>query len=95
MANNMGKPQPAAIAAEPELQAGNALYLYAFYDLDSERPTGMGVGRIPWHAIEWYAEANEFDYEQRYTLFIAVRRMDGAYITHFAKKDRKAASNGG
>lgn len=82
----MGRPQPAAIAAEPELQAGNALYLYAFYDLDSERQNGMGIGRIPWHAIQHYAEANEFDYEQHYTLMRVIRRMDGVYITHFSKK---------
>jgi len=84
-AGNMGRPIPQAIKEQPILQSGNDLYLYAFYDLESERVNGMGIGSIPWSRIDYYATANSFDTEQRIALHHCVAHMDQAYRTHMSK----------
>lgn len=90
MAGNMGKPVPAAIGNSPILKQHDELYLYAFYDLDTERHSGMSIGPIPWSCVEHYALANDFDYEQRYTLHFVIRRMDAAHIKDVMKDTKKA-----
>jgi hypothetical protein len=82
----MGRIVPQAIANKPTLQAGNDLYLQAFYDLDSERQIGMSVGRIPWSAIEHYATLIELDYHQRYSLHRLIVSMDRAHLNRIAEK---------
>lgn len=84
-AGNMGRPTPQAIKEQPILQSGNDLYLYAFYDLDSERVNGMGIGSIPWSRIDYYATANTFDSEQRIALHYCIARMDQWHRTYMMK----------
>lgn len=74
---------------------GLALYLNAWYDLDSERPVNeAGVGRIPYTSILAYAKAYDFDYEQMSDLCRYVREMDGAYVKYLREKAPKPPKTG-
>ena len=81
-----GMPLPQSIQNAPELWFGLELYLNAFFDLNTERSSGMGVGPIPWSAIDRYAERHGFDDEQRTDLQYHIRALDATYIEHHNKK---------
>lgn len=81
-----GAPLPKRIANAPQLQLGLGLYHEAFWELDSCRPVGWGVGPIPWSAMHDYAQAFEFDDVQMEALFYYVRVMDQVYLKFQNKK---------
>jgi hypothetical protein len=84
-----GQPLPDRIANAPELNLGLALYLNAFFELDTERTNGFGLGRIPLSTIRDYAIGYEFDEHQTEDLFMYVKRMDIAYLEYVGKKTQK------
>lgn len=59
----------------------------AFWDLNTDRPVGMGVGPIPFGAIDRYADRygiadiDEFDAFRE-----LIRAMDDAYLSWSAKR---------
>ena len=59
----------------------------AFMDLTTCRPIGMGVGPIPWTAIQTYAESERLDPEETWTLHQVIRHMDQVYLEHTHRKD--------
>lgn len=75
-----GQPIPDRIQNAPILRFGLNLYLQAFFDLDSERSQGFGLGRIPWLAIKQYAMYYELDIEQTDCLIHFIRAMDAAHL---------------
>lgn len=81
-----GQPIPDRIANAPELELGLQLYLQAFFDLDSERSHAMGITAIPWTRMKDYADAYEFDEEQREDMFFFVRKLDSEHMKRLAKK---------
>lgn len=75
-----GQPIPDRIANAPKLRIGLRLFLQAFFDLDSERDQGWGLGRIPWTAMRQYALFYELDQEQSDALIHFVQVMDTAFL---------------
>ena len=67
---------------------GLELWWSSFWDLDSERQVGFGVGRIPWIAIAEYAQAHDFDAEQVEDLFYFTKEMDDAFLKYQAKESK-------
>lgn len=83
-------PLPHAIQNAPELWLGLELYLGAFIDLDSCRPSGWDARPIPWTAIADYADAYGITGEQRDDLFYFVRAMDSALRKYWDAKNEAA-----
>jgi len=79
-----------SIEEEPELNEGLALYLSAYYDLDTERSHGLCLTPIPSSSIVQYAETYDFDEEQTENLVHYIKKMDAANLEKLAKKKPKA-----
>ena len=77
---------PKKIENAPSLMMGLELYWDAFLDLSTCRPTGMGMGPIPWSAIRDYAVTFDFDEDQHEDLYHFIRVMDNAFIEHHRNK---------
>jgi hypothetical protein len=80
------EPLPDRIANRPELMFGLELFYVAWFDLDSEREVGFGLGPIKRSAIVAYAEEYGFSEEQKEDLLYLVREMDNDYLARQAKK---------
>lgn len=80
---------PDRIKNAPVLRFGLQFYLQAFFDLDSERSQGFGLGRIPWLAIKSYAVFYELDEEQSDCLIYFIRAMDSAHLKNVEAKTKK------
>ena len=83
-----GQPLPDRIANAPTLRLGLSFYLNAFFDLDSERTQGWGLGRIPWLAIQQYAVFYELDEEQTDCLVYFIRAMDSAHLKRVEEQNK-------
>lgn len=79
------QPIPDRILNAPTIRFGLDFFLQAFFDLDSERAVGFGLGRIPWHSIRQYADEFELEGEYRESLFFFIHRMDTAYLNNTKK----------
>lgn len=91
--NRRRKPLPKTIREAPELRHGLGLYYEAFNELDTCRSFGMGVGPIPWSAVQEYALTYGYSTEQADDLHFFIQRMDVAYRKHVSKKsDSKTLS---
>lgn len=75
-------PLPKAIENAPELWPGLELYMRAWYDLDSTRSIGLGVGPIPWNATQEYCLSLGLNAEQGEKMHHLVREMDKIYLDH-------------
>lgn len=80
------RPLPPAIQNAPDLEMGLELFYGAFFDLTSCRSLGMGLGPIPWTAVNQYARAYGYSEEQEEDLQFYISRMDHAYMEWAAKK---------
>lgn len=76
----------AKIMNKPHLLPGLEFIYMAFFDLNTERPSGMGEGQIPWSAIKAYADYHELDAQSFEVLNYLIRRMDGVYLKHMSEK---------
>jgi hypothetical protein len=85
----MGRKKPKAMVEKPLPGPGNTLFQQAFYDLDGERQIGMSVGKIPWSAVRYYAQINEFSNAQTIALHYLIARMDAANLKHMADSIKK------
>lgn len=65
----------------------------AFTDLSSTRPVGMGVGHIPWTAIDRWAVRNEVDGEDFDDLVYMMREMDAEFFDLQDKKAKRQADS--
>lgn len=86
MAFTMRMPIPDRIKNAPQLRLGLELYLQAFYDLNTCRPSGWGLMPIPWTATREYAEAFDYDEEQTERLFHHIPVMDAAFREYHSKR---------
>lgn len=80
-----GDPVPDRIANRPQLLPGLDFFLFAFYDLSTERQAGMGVMPIPWSAMHGYALAHDMSGEDYEDLLYLVRALDTAYLKSLDK----------
>lgn len=87
------QPLPDAIADAPELYAGLEVYYEAFIELSTCRDHGMGIGPIPWTAVDRYAERHGFRGDGFSYLLKMVRAMDDAFIKHMKQKEKEGVSN--
>ena len=62
----------------PKLTNGLQFYLEAFRSLRSDRQIGMGIGPIPWSAIERYATRHNLDNDELETFERHMRAMENA-----------------
>jgi hypothetical protein len=46
----------------------------------------MGVGPIPWTAVEHYAVANDFSIEEKERFHRLIRALDNTYLEHNRNK---------
>lgn len=65
----------------------------AFWDLNTCRQAGMGIGPIPWLAVEAYCDRLGLDDEAREDMHALVRAMDDAFLFWCAKRT-KGGSDG-
>lgn len=79
-------PLPQKIQNAPELQLGLGLYFGAFFDLNSCRQNGMGVGQIPWTAVQDYCEHLGLSDEQTADMHSHIRDMDQAFLKYCDSK---------
>jgi hypothetical protein len=83
----LGQPIPERILNAPVLEANLEMFFAAFFELDTDRPQGMmGIGRIPWAAIQHYGVANHYDAEQLDDLHRFIRAMDNAHLERLESK---------
>lgn len=76
---------PAKIANAPSLRLGLQMYLTGWLDLDSSRPAGPELTRIPWTAVNDYCLRLGLDDEQYEDMLYYIQAMDTAYITKHGK----------
>lgn len=84
-----GRPLPERIANAPDLKEGLALYLQAFFDLDSERNHGFGLAKIPWSKAWQYAEACGLNGEWAWYLTYLVSKLDEVNLGYLEKTRAK------
>jgi hypothetical protein len=84
------RPIPPQIANAPRLRPGLELFYHAFEDLNSERQIGFGsIGRIPWSAIEAWADRHELPDDLREELHFVLRKMDKVFVDHCNEQNKK------
>jgi len=82
-----GLPFPDRIQNAPTLLMGLELFFLGFMDLSSSRQIGMGMGPIPWQAINQYCTSIELNEEQTEAMHHHIRELDTCYLKHKNKKD--------
>jgi hypothetical protein len=88
-ARRFKEPLPKRILDKPDLFFGNALFLNAWFELDTERERPHRITRS---LCFQYATDYEFDSEQTEDLWFHVKEMDIEFLTWWQKKQpRKAA----
>lgn len=67
----------------------------AFIDLNSCRASGFGPGRVPWTAVEMYANSARMSETERFILHRCIRTMDDIMIEHSDTERKKRESHKG
>lgn len=84
-----GRALPSRIANAPHLLPGLDLYYTAFLQLGTCRSVGMGLGPIPWTALNDYALRHGID-DEEFDIFVTlVRRLDAAFLGYQDEKRKK------
>lgn len=91
-ARQWGEPIPDVILNKPELEQGLDLYLEAFWTLSSCRSIGMGLGPIPWDAVEKYGTILALDADQSDDLEYHIGRLDSAFLSWSAEHQKQGAA---
>lgn len=90
------QPFPDVIANAPQILPGLEMYYEAFSELSTCRSTGMGIGPIPWTAIDQYGLRHGFCDDGFEYLVRMVRALDDAFLAYSQKKAKEeAAQNAG
>lgn len=71
-------------AEPPELEPGLELYLHGFFDLDTERQIGYGIGPIPHSKIIEYCYF--YDIDDVYYFMSVIRELDGWKLKTFKEE---------
>ena len=87
-------PLPAKIANKPTIKFGLDLYWKAFQDLSADRDVGMGVGPIPWSAMNAWGVRNHIKGDDFERFVLVLRGMDSVYMTHQSKKAKSKMGKG-
>jgi hypothetical protein len=83
---NFGR-MPPNCPPKPPLPSHLALFWDAFSELSSDRQSGMGLGQIPFTAIDRYAGRYGIEPGAEFEAFkYLIRRMDATYLEESAPK---------
>lgn len=74
---------------EPELLPGDELFMRAYWTLDSERPAGFTLCRIPWSKVIAYGERKGLEPVVCDWLWEVISAMDNGYIGFVMKRSEK------
>jgi hypothetical protein len=80
---------PTAYLRRPRLADRLVFAFDAFWELNTDRPMGMGIGPIPSRAIREYAKDHALSGEPLDDFLGWVRVLDGEYIKRLTPKDEK------
>jgi hypothetical protein len=76
----------------PELAIGAESVWEAFWRLTTDRQSGMGVGPIPWTALDRWAVRHAIDDPDEFDEFEElIMSMDQVYLEHVRKEQAAAA----
>jgi hypothetical protein len=79
-------PIPQVILDAPELQIGLEWTYSAFGKLTTCRQIGMGIGPIPWTAINEFCVKHQLNSDDQDDFEYLIEQMDDAYVQHMNKK---------
>ena len=74
---------PKLLEPPPEVNAGLQLYMDAFWALCTCR---LQAGRIPWTAVQAYADALGLDWPEAHDMHFLISKMDMVYVQWLNKK---------
>lgn len=86
------QPLPEKIANAPTIRQGLEVYYVAFWELSTCRPIGMGVGQIPWTAIDQYAARQGWEGERYEDLVDFTRAMDRTFMAYQSERAAQQAA---
>jgi len=86
-----GREPPDWYLDQPELLRGDELFMRAYWVLDSERPSGFGLCRIPWSKTIAYGERIGLERDVCDMLWTVVSAMDFGYLGFMSKKSGEDA----
>ena len=75
-----GRALPKWYLDEPYVFPAQQFFLKAFWDLNTCRSTGMGIGPIPWDKIVQYGSYAGLDDDMIEPLVSIIREMDAEYL---------------
>jgi hypothetical protein len=84
-----GKPVPGEYLRRPRLHPQYQFYWDAFWELSSDRQVGMAVGRIPFSAIDRYAERYGLAEVDEFDTFREIMRSLDAEFRRLATPEEK------
>ena len=82
---------PNSLLDEPALLPGLGIYYDAFWELSSDRSSGMGVGHIPYSSLMAYCKEWELDEDMAFLMKKLVRKMDNHFLDWQNKQEKKAS----
>ena len=90
-----GREPPKWYTDEPHLSAGQAWYVKAFWDLDSERQLGMSLGRIPRTCTRKYGSEAGLCEDMIEVLWCVIQALDAAYLPWVVEQQKKESGKAG
>lgn len=85
-AEEKGRPLPDWYLEEPLITGTAGWFLDAFWDLNTCRSIGMGLGPIPWAHIVSYAAWSRLDHDLELIFVRVIRAMDVTYLGQVEKQ---------
>lgn len=89
-----GRPAPQWYEDEPYLSPGQDWFIKAFWECDSERQVGMGLGRIPRSAVRAYGSDAGLDEAMIGITWTLVQGLDSVYLQWVAAEQEKSSKRG-
>lgn len=74
---------------EPYIEAIDAFYMKAFYDLSTCRTSGMSIGPIPWTAMVLYADRQRLDWDVTEAFIDIIRQMDNSFVDYQTAEQKR------
>lgn len=81
---------PDQLLNEPMLHEGLDIYYSAFWELNTDRQVGMGLGPIPYSSIRNYCKDRGLGGDQSDNMMRLLRKMDSEFIKFQEKQAKKA-----
>ena len=85
-----GRSLPEWYVNEPAIEASDVFYMKAFYDLNTCRSIGMGLGQIPWNVTVEYADRYGLEWDLSEAFVDIIREMDEGFLEWKSSEQEKA-----